>query len=107
MKTFVASLMLLLIGLGMVSVVSEMPVFGDKRSPAQNEVPRRYLTRAREETGSLNVVSAIITDYRALDTLGETTVLFTTVAAIYATLLSVKDDKNTGELKKGEEKNEV
>ncbi len=94
MKQIIALIMLSLIGLGMVSIVAEMPVFGDPDNPANNQVSQRYLEKTREETGSLNTVSAIITDYRAFDTLGEATVLFGTVAAIYATLIGVDEDKN-------------
>ena len=41
-----------------------------------------YLSHTLEETGALNVVAAILLDYRAFDTLGETTVIFTAVFGI-------------------------
>lgn len=68
--------------------VAEMPLFGSIDSPAFNEVPRRYLESGVVETGALNIVSSIITDYRAFDTLGEATVLFAAIAAVIATLKS-------------------
>jgi multicomponent Na+:H+ antiporter subunit B len=68
--------------------VAEMPLFGSIDSPAFNEVPRRYLESGVAETGALNIVSSIITDYRAFDTLGEATVLFAAIAAVIATLKS-------------------
>ena len=68
--------------------VAEMPLFGSIDSPAFNEVPRRYLQEGLSETGALNIVSSIIIDYRAFDTLGEATVLFTAIAAVVATLKS-------------------
>ena len=68
--------------------VAEMPLFGSIDSPAFNEVPRRYLQEGLRETGALNIVSSIIIDYRAFDTLGEATVLFTAIAAVVATLKS-------------------
>lgn len=68
--------------------VAEMPLFGSIDSPAFNEVPRRYLQEGLQETGALNIVSSIIIDYRAFDTLGEATVLFTAIAAVVATLKS-------------------
>lgn len=37
----------------------------------------RYLEKGLEETAVPNIVTAIIVDYRAYDTLGETTVIFT------------------------------
>lgn len=88
MKRVVAFFILFLIGLGMISIVSEMPTFGHGDNPHNNMIPDRYLRQIREDTGSLNAVSAVISDYRAFDTLGEATVLFTAIAAIYATLLA-------------------
>ncbi|MEJ6949710.1 hydrogen gas-evolving membrane-bound hydrogenase subunit E [Natronospora cellulosivora (SeqCode)] len=93
MKQWLAFIMLFLIGVGMISIVAEMPTFGDVHNPAHTEMSERYLEQSVTETGSLNVVSAIISDYRAFDTLGETTVLFATVAAIYATLLAGSKSK--------------
>jgi multicomponent Na+:H+ antiporter subunit B len=68
--------------------VAEMPLFGSIEGPAFNEVPKRYLEQGLTETGALNIVSSIIMDYRAFDTLGEATVLFTAIAAVVATLKS-------------------
>jgi len=41
-----------------------------------------YLANTRDETGARNVVAAILFDYRAFDTLGESTVIFTTVCGV-------------------------
>jgi len=41
-----------------------------------------YVAQAAEETGASNLVSAILFDYRALDTLGEATVIYTAVCGI-------------------------
>lgn len=41
-----------------------------------------YLSNAPAETGANNIVSAILFDYRAFDTLGESTVIFTAVCGI-------------------------
>ncbi len=86
MKRVVAFFILILIGLGMLSIVAEMPTFGHHDNPQNNEIPDRYLNQIVEDTASLNAVSSVISDYRAFDTLGEATVLFTAVAAIYGTL---------------------
>jgi multisubunit Na+/H+ antiporter MnhB subunit len=51
---------------------------------------RYYLENGARETGSANIVSAVILDYRAYDTLGETTVLFT---AILGTLTIIRIKK--------------
>ncbi len=68
--------------------VAEMPTFGSLDNPAFNEVPRRYLEQGVEETGAVNIISSVIIDYRAFDTLGEATVLFVAIAAVVATLRS-------------------
>lgn len=41
-----------------------------------------YIEKTAEETGASNVVAAILFDYRALDTLGEATVIYTAVCGI-------------------------
>lgn len=68
--------------------VAEMPPFGSPDNPAFNEVPQRYLAEGVAETGAVNIVSSVIIDYRAFDTLGEATVLFVAIAAVIATLKS-------------------
>jgi multicomponent Na+:H+ antiporter subunit B len=77
MALAVAALML-----GVLFVVAtDLPEFGAADSPARNETIDRYIINVREDTGSLNCVTAVIFDYRAYDTLGEATVLFTAAAA--------------------------
>ncbi len=41
-----------------------------------------FIRNAQQETGSNNVVTSIVFDYRGYDTLGEATVLFTAVTGI-------------------------
>jgi len=60
----------------------EIPSFGN---PIM-EVVRKYLEEGISKTGAVNLVSAIILDFRAYDTLGEATVLFTSVIGIMAVL---------------------
>jgi len=55
-------------------------------NPAHNQVTRRYIENAWEETGVLNMITAIVLDYRAYDTMFETIVLFTAVLAVVITL---------------------
>ncbi len=51
--------------------------FGSVDSPIFNSVSERYVFKSAEETGATNSVAAMIMDYRAFDTLGESFVLFT------------------------------
>jgi len=90
------------LGLALLLVVEEMPPFGDENNPAHNLVSQRYLDRGVEETGSQNIVTSIITDYRAFDTLGEVTVLFAAIAAVLTVLNRLRlgvhspDDRERG-----------
>ena len=71
--------------------VGNLPYFGQD-NPRADEVVRRYVEDGLEETGAVNIVSGMILDYRAFDTLGESHVLFT--ALICVTVLLRKDRKN-------------
>lgn len=60
----------------LLEAVSFLPTFGQADNPANNEVATRYLEQGLEETGAVNLVTGMILDYRAFDTLGESHVLF-------------------------------
>lgn len=55
-----------------------------------SSVSQYYIMNAKEETGGTNIVNTILVDFRALDTLGEMTVLTTAGLAIMALLISVR-----------------
>jgi multisubunit Na+/H+ antiporter MnhB subunit len=86
MRKLLIFIFLMLIMVALVSTVLEMPVIGDPLNVTNNEVPQRYIENSIEETGALNVIASIITDYRAFDTLGEATVLFVAIAAALSNL---------------------
>jgi multicomponent Na+:H+ antiporter subunit B len=50
------------------------------------EVASNYIRNGYHETGAMNLVSAVILDFRAYDTLGEATVLFTAVMGVLAVM---------------------
>lgn len=85
MRAAVTAIALVLMGLVLVVMVAEMPEFGQP-GPAYNEVTHHYVDNSAQETGAANIISAIILDYRAYDTMGEATVLFAGIAAVLATL---------------------
>ncbi len=62
--------------------VKDLPEFGNINNPTNNILSQTYLENTVLETGSLNIVSGIILDYRALDTLMEATVLFSGLIVI-------------------------
>lgn len=66
----------------LLSVVSALPPFGEPGNPVDNEVLHRYVERGGTETGARNIVAAMILDYRAFDTFGESAVLFTAAASV-------------------------
>ena len=86
MRKILTVALLAVIAVLLVVTVIEMPSIGDPANVTNNEVPQRYLEDSLEETGALNVISSIITDYRAFDTLGEATVLFVAIAAVISNL---------------------
>ena len=60
----------------LLSAVSYLPTFGNSENPVNNEVAARYIENGLQETGAVNIVTGMILDYRAFDTLGESHVLF-------------------------------
>jgi len=62
--------------------LKELPGFG---YPIM-AVAKKYLEVGVSKTGAVNLVAAVILDFRAYDTLGEATVLFTSVIGIMAVL---------------------
>ena len=84
-----------LIGLPIVAILllygaADLPAFGDPGSPASTHISPIYLERSVEQTRTPNVVTAILMDYRSLDTLIETIVIFT--AGISCALIHRKGD---------------
>lgn len=75
----------------------ELPPFG---SPTMR-VAGTYLAEGLKQTGAANIVSAVILDYRAYDTLGEATILLTAVIGVLAVMRRV-GRKRPGEEEGGE-----
>jgi len=61
-------------------VLGELPAFG---APLM-DVGKYYIENGADQTGATNIVTSVILDYRAYDTLGEATVLFTAVIGVLA-----------------------
>lgn len=68
-----------------IYVLRQLPAFG---APLR-EVTRYYVEHGLSRTGAGNLVSAILLDFRGYDTLGEATVLFTSVIGVLAVLRKV------------------
>jgi multicomponent Na+:H+ antiporter subunit B len=80
--------MLAVLGLGAMLVISteRMPRWGDPASPASSHVSPRYIEQAVAETATPNMVTAVLGDYRSLDTLIEVVVVFAAGMAILLVL---------------------
>ena len=72
-------------------IIAQLPLYGAENVRATT-VAERYIEHGLEETGAINIVSGMILDYRAFDTLGESHVLFT--ALICVMILLRVDSKN-------------
>ncbi|RLD18785.1 MAG: hypothetical protein DRI36_00570 [Caldiserica bacterium] len=66
---------LLLFSIIFISVLKYMPEFGEISS----KVREFYLKEGFKKTGAANIVTSVILDFRGYDTLGEATVLFTSI----------------------------
>lgn len=62
--------------------IAELPAFAD---PVM-KIGSQYIYEGLKKTGAANLVSAVILDFRAYDTLGEATILFTSVIGVLAVL---------------------
>ena len=76
---------LLIIFLAGTQVFDALPEFGSPSFIANNQpvlgdtASQHYIQEGLNETGAANIVTSVILDYRAYDTLGEATVLFTSM----------------------------
>jgi len=62
--------------------------------PDTSDMDDYIIENAQEETGSNNVVTSVVFDYRGFDTLGEATILFTAVTGV---LLLLRREKRKEE----------
>ena len=74
-----------------------LPAFAAPGSPTDNEVVRRFVGSAEEETGAENVVAGMILNYRAFDTFGESCVLFVALCCVELLLWATKPELHTTE----------
>jgi len=90
--TVVSIVIIFVIFLAGIRVFETLPDFG---TAIFAEVPeaasQTYINKGLERTGAANLVASVILDFRAYDTLGEATVLFT--AIIGATVIMRKKSK--------------
>lgn len=90
----------------LLTMVSYLPTIGEVSNPVNNEVSRRYIENGLQETGAVNIVTGMILDYRAFDTLGESHVLFIATCTVLI-LLRVDKKKGKGGQEDAEENDRV
>jgi multicomponent Na+:H+ antiporter subunit B len=71
--------------------VLKVPPFGE---PLMN-VARTYIAEGLAKTGAANLVSSVILDFRAYDTLGEVVVLFTAIVGVLAVVRGIGRKQKT------------
>lgn len=62
--------------------IQDMPRFGEPLM----KVSQGYLQTGLQQTGAANIVMSIVLDFRGYDTLGEATVLFTSILGAFIIL---------------------
>ena len=65
-----------LLGVLLLYAASDLPGFGDPNSPASIHISPTYLEQSYQDTLTPNVVTSVLMDYRSLDTMVETVVIF-------------------------------
>ena len=65
-----------LLGFLLLYAASDLPGFGDPNSPASVHISPTYLEQSYQDSHTPNVVTSVLMDYRSLDTMVETVVIF-------------------------------
>ena len=63
-------------GVLLLYAASDLPGYRDPSSPASVHVSPTYLEQSYQDSHTLNVVTSVLMDYRSLDTMVETVVIF-------------------------------
>jgi multicomponent Na+:H+ antiporter subunit B len=85
----VAAIAMILILVLSLPILGKLPPFGQPLMTTS----AYYLEHGLKETGAANLVSGIVLDYRAYDTLGEVTVLFTAILGTLVVLRKVRHER--------------
>ncbi len=84
MRRVISVILLIIICWGIILALHKIP-FGIPKT----KVGEYYLNRGRQETGSANIVTSVVLNYRGFDTLGEVTVLFIAAIGLGAVLATL------------------
>ncbi|WP_054648164.1 hydrogen gas-evolving membrane-bound hydrogenase subunit E [Salidesulfovibrio brasiliensis] len=70
-------------GLLLAATTLDFPKWGDPQTPASMHVSARFIEKSLEEMATPNIVTAVLGNYRAFDTMLETIVVFTAGLACF------------------------
>lgn len=70
-----------------------LPSIGDPDAPVHHHVSARYLEQSWPQTRTPNVVTAVLADFRSMDTFGETMVIITAALAAFLVLRREPDSE--------------
>ncbi|MFO7851983.1 MAG: Na(+)/H(+) antiporter subunit B [Bacteroidota bacterium] len=79
MRKIIGILLLLIVATGLTLTLKEIP-FGIPKT----KLGQHFIEEGVESTGAVNIVTSVVVGYRAFDTLGEITVLFTAAIGLGA-----------------------
>ena len=83
----VTVVLVLVLAIFSIQMFEEFPPFGTSVLDRSNDAPSvTYVEEGLAKTGAPNIVTAILLDFRAYDTLGEATVLFCAIWGALAIL---------------------
>ncbi|RMH37492.1 MAG: DUF4040 domain-containing protein [Nitrospirae bacterium] len=84
-----------LLGILLLYIAEDLPKFGDPLSPSNTHLAPDYLMHSLPATKTPNVVTSVLMDFRSLDTLIETAVIFTAGIATACLLRTSRHDSHT------------
>lgn len=91
-------LLISLVAIGAQRVGSWLPYIGNLDTPSNSHISKYYITNSQKDTGSPNIVTAVLADYRSFDTLFETCVLYLSGIVVISSLQRNKKKKQNTEL---------
>lgn len=89
MRNIPKILSFLLVSIFLLISVVVMHPFG---YPKESEMDDYFIKNAQKETATNNVVTSVVFDYRGLDTLGEATILSTSIAGVMIIFRKLKKE---------------
>jgi len=93
MRRLAAALAVGLVALALLAGLLSLPEPGAPDSPAQRHVSAAYVEGGAEAGGAANLVTAVLLNYRGLDTFGEVLVIFSALLAVLVVLAGAPESE--------------